>query len=235
MNDLLFIAEIGSNFFGSIGIAKYLMDKAKESGATHAKFQLFKADDLYKPDWEYYSHAKLCELRYDKARVLKDYADSIDIGWFCSVHTKKDIDFLVNLIGVDYIKIKASQCNDHNLIKDATSRGMDVILSNPNSMITSWKGVINLLTTDKYPSKWTDIPFNQLRSRYCDGFSDHTQGIQASLCASMYNNINIFEFHFTDKLLKFGVDETKTPDFCVSKYPEEVSKMISRIKHIKNV
>ena len=148
MNDLIFTAEIGINFFGRVDIAKYLMDRAKWAGATHTKFQLFKADDLYDKSWKYYSHAKKSELTYDTARELKKYADEIGIGWFASVHTKEDIDFLVD-IKAPFIKIKGSQCKDEELLIHAIATGIKTIISHPYSMITAWKVATNLLTTSK--------------------------------------------------------------------------------------
>lgn len=236
VSDLLFVAELGTNFFGSIDIAKYLIDQAKESGATHVKMQLWKADDLYNKSWKWYDYAKLCELDYDTARILKEYADSIDIGWFASVDTPNDIDFLSE-IKCTFIKIKESQHDNMRLIKYAESaKDMFVIISHPEIVHNPDHGLYNLITTKKYPSKWKDIPFGNFSGKTCsvDGFSDHTQGIQASLCAAMYDNIRIFEQHFTAKLFnKFGVDEWQTPDHCVSIYPEQFKEMVEKISHIK--
>jgi len=249
MNDLLFIAEIGSNWFGNIEIAKYLHMKAKESGATHVKYQLFKADELYKPDWEYYKHAKKSELSYDTARILKEHAESIGLGWFASVHTKEDIDFLVD-VKAPFIKIKGSQSRDKELIGYAMAAqypNAKIIISYYNTDFQP-PNAYNLYTTDKYPSKFEDIDFSifgreAAHSSYRNGFSDHTQGIQASLCAAMYDNIYIFERHFTTRLREYDYhktdiewkrhDETKTPDHCVSLYPEQFAEMVRKIKHLK--
>ena len=233
MNDLMFIAELGSNWWGSIDIAKYLIDKAAESGASHIKMQLWKAKELYDESWEWYEHAVLTELSYDDARILKKYTEEKNMQWFASVHTKEDIDFLID-VRAPFIKIKGSQFKDYDLIDYAHNSQdfIEVIASTPDYPFTP-QGTFNLYMTSIYPSKFNDINFKAFKDKYIEGFSDHTQGIQASLCAAMYPNIRIFEFHFTSELLKFGVDETKTPDHCVSKYPEEVSKMISRINHIK--
>ena len=237
MSDLMFVAEISSNWFGSIDVAKYLHKVAKNAGATHVKYQLWKCDDLYKPDWKYYEHAKLCELDYDTARILKKHAESIGLDWFASVHTKEDIDFLVD-VKTPYIKIKGSQSTDGELIDYARRTKIPLIISHygvdyipPNNY--------NLYTTDKYPSKFEDIDFiifgrDSAHSSYRNGFSDHTKGIQASLCAAMYPNIRIFERHFTTFLGdEFTINECGTPDYCVSLYGFEFKKMVDKIRHIK--
>jgi len=203
---------------------------------------LWKADELYKPDWEYYKHAKKSELSYDTARILKEHAESIGLGWFASVHTKEDIDFLVN-VKAPFIKIKASQSKDRYFRKYAIDTNIKVIISHSENFrmstirsvnINSWKmGSGQLITTSKYPSKFSDIPFNQFKNKYISGFSDHTQGIQASLCAAMYSNIRIFERHFSANLEAFDVDWTGTPDYCVSLFPLKFAEMVRKIKHIK--
>ena len=44
------IAEIGVNHNGDINVAKKLIDKAKESGASAVKFQSYKAENLANKD-----------------------------------------------------------------------------------------------------------------------------------------------------------------------------------------
>ena len=231
MFNLIFTAEIGSNWQGNVDVCKYLYDRAKWAGASHVKMQFYPCDELYSKDWEFYEMAKKCELDYDTARILKDYAEEINIGWFASVHTKEDIDFLVD-IKAPYIKIKGSQAGDFSLVEYAHKTNKDVMLSIPDGKYYDIYGTYNLYTTLKYPSEWEDINFGILDK--FDGFSDHTKGIQASLVAAAYPNIFIFERHFTSYLEdKFGVDETKTPDYCVSIYPHEFKEMVDKISHIK--
>ena len=116
MNDLMFCAEIGSNWFGSIDVAKYLHKKAKYAGATHVKYQLFKADDLYDKSWKYYEHAKLCELDYETARILKKQAEQIGLEWVASVYRKEDIEGRVDGKG-PFIKSKNGQAKKKKLIR----------------------------------------------------------------------------------------------------------------------
>ena len=235
MSDLIFTAEIGSNWQGNIEVCKYLYKSAKNSGATHVKMQFYPCDELYSKDWEFYTMAKKCELSYDTARELKEYADEIGIGWFASVHTKEDIDFLVD-IKAPFIKIKGSQIGDWGLIEYAMGQNIDKIGSYPDWKELRWKDSIHLYTTLKYPSKFEDINFKIFKNKICHGFSDHTQGIQASLGAAMLPNIFIFERHFTGWLLEeFKINESGTPDYCVSLYPHQFREMVEKIKIIKNI
>ena len=65
-NDPVFIiAEIGSNHNQDINIAKKLIDVAADAGADAAKFQLFDADELYKPSDDLYEVFTASARDYD--------------------------------------------------------------------------------------------------------------------------------------------------------------------------
>ena len=56
------IAEIGSNWQGDVSLAKKHIKNAKESGATHVKFQMWRAEDIYEstdPDWNQIKKSEL--------------------------------------------------------------------------------------------------------------------------------------------------------------------------------
>ena len=64
------VAEIASNWEGSVAIAKRLIHESKKSGADAVKFQMWRASDLYvgHPDWKI---IKKSELTFEKAKKLK--------------------------------------------------------------------------------------------------------------------------------------------------------------------
>ena len=63
------VAEIASNWEGSLTTAKKLIRESKKSGADAVKFQMWRASDLYKghPDWKI---IKKSELTIDKTKKL---------------------------------------------------------------------------------------------------------------------------------------------------------------------
>ena len=236
MSDLMFVAEIGSNWFGNVEVGKYLMDRAKAAGANFVKMQLWKADELYTdPKWKYFDFVRKVELSYEAAKELKEYADSIGIGWFASVHTKQDIKFLKD-IDAPFIKIKCSQNEDMDLLEYADNTGIKVIMSQEGERSDGAMYLREdiLYTRSKYPSEFKDLDFGELSKEWYDGFSDHSKGIEASLVAAAYPNIRIFERHFTAHLgSEFNLNESGTPDYSVSLYPTEFEKMCKKIRHIK--
>ena len=66
------IAEIGSNWEGSIQKAEKIIKECKKAGADAVKFQMWRANDLYKkshPNWNEISNS---ELTFDKAKQIKN-------------------------------------------------------------------------------------------------------------------------------------------------------------------
>ena len=55
------VAEIASNWEGSVPTAKKLIRESKKSGANAVKFQMWRASDLYKghPDWKMIKKSEL--------------------------------------------------------------------------------------------------------------------------------------------------------------------------------
>ena len=87
------IAEIASNWEGSITKATKLIHEAKKAGADAVKFQMWRANDLYNdthPSWKF---IKKSELTVDKTRKLKAIADKARIEFFCSVFYPDAITF----------------------------------------------------------------------------------------------------------------------------------------------
>lgn len=91
------ISEIGSNWEGDIEKGKLHIKKSKESGATHVKFQMWRAHDLYDSSDPYWEEIQKAELTENVARELKKYADKIGIEWFCSVFYPEAVDILESI------------------------------------------------------------------------------------------------------------------------------------------
>ena len=65
------VAEIGSNWEGSISKANNLIKECKKAGADAVKFQMWRADDLYKKDNPHYKEISKSELTFEKAKKIK--------------------------------------------------------------------------------------------------------------------------------------------------------------------
>ena len=65
------IAEIASNWEGSISKAKKLIFESKKAGANAVKFQMWRANDLYSKENSQWKIIKKSELTFKKAEKLK--------------------------------------------------------------------------------------------------------------------------------------------------------------------
>ena len=73
------VAEIGSNWEGSITTAKKLILECKKAGADAVKFQMWRAKDLYDVSHPNWNDIKKSELEFNKVDKIKKYRDQITI------------------------------------------------------------------------------------------------------------------------------------------------------------
>ena len=188
------IAEIASNWEGSIAKAKKLIQASKNSGADAVKFQMWRASDLYASSHPNWKEIKKSELTYRKIEKLKQTADEIGIEFFCSAFYPEAIEFLEKL-SVKRYKIASRTClmkdpfSKETLQKKATT-GKPVIISmgmggNKKQIkkIFENNNVTFCYCISKYPTPISEI--NWKNAITYDGFSDHTLGITAPLIFCM--------------------------------------------------
>ena len=186
------IAEIGSNWEGSLAIGKKIIKECKNADADAVKFQMWRAEDLY-PSHPLFKKIKKTELSFKNAEKLKNYADSIGIEFFCSVFYPEAVNFLNN-IGVKKFKIASRTCT----LKDPLSlETLDSVNQTRKPVIVSMGMGGNRKFIEKSLLK------NNLKFCYClsdyplkiqkmnwqnaikyDGLSDHTDGIAAPILFS---------------------------------------------------
>ena len=126
------IAEIGSNWEGSVSRAKKIIQKCNEASVDAVKFQMWRTDDLYQ-NHPQYDLIKRSELTFVKAEKLKKFSDDEGIEFFCSPFYPEAVDFLDKL-GVKRFKVASRTCtlNDpHSLetLKKIAETKKPVIIS----------------------------------------------------------------------------------------------------------
>ena len=182
------IAEIASNWEGSISKAKKLILESKKAGVNAVKFQMWRANDLYSiqnPQWEI---IKKSELTFKKAEKLKKYADEQNIEFFCSAFYPEAVDHLES-IGVKKYKIASRTC----LLKDKYSlETLEKVAKTRKPVIISMgmggnkKRIMKIFSKNRktfcyciseYPAPFEKINWKEA-IKY-NGFSDHSLGIDA--------------------------------------------------------
>lgn len=213
---MFFVAEIGSNWEGDVKTACHLIHECKEAGANAVKFQMWRAEDLY--DGKY----KEFELTFDKAKEIKTYCDMIDIEFFCSVFYPEAVEFLEKL-GVKRYKLafRTMVYNDPfrlDIIHAVEKTGKPIIYS--GGSLGLHPDFYRLYCVPEYPTNPDDIEWDKIV--YCDGFSDHTLGIETALrYAKTYPN-KILEKH-----VKLSDQDTQSPDAHFSITTQELAQLIT--------
>ena len=192
-------------------LARELIELAKENGADLVKFQLYDSKKLYGK-----KHKE--ELGFDDARWLFESGKSLGIEVFFSVFDTERVKWCEE-IGVKRYKIAYSQRNNDILIS-TIPKDKFVIVSTPydgaSSELFCAYYTTYLYCVPKYPTQLSDITFTTPDSDYIwdivDGFSDHTNGLDASKIA-LACGAQIIEKHFAiDHHTGVDAEWSMTPD-----------------------
>ena len=133
-----FIAEIGSNFDGSLKRALKLIDIAKECGANAVKFQHYTANSLvsdvgFKKMGQQLGHQKnwtgsvhevydKASLNKDWTRELQQYSKSKGLGFLTSPYSKELIDYTSKFL--DAIKIGSGDITWTEILEYSAKQGL---------------------------------------------------------------------------------------------------------------
>jgi len=234
------IAEIGSNWQGSILIAKKIILECKKADADAVKFQIWRANDLYTKDHLSWNEIKNSELTFEKARKIKEFADEIKIEFLCSVFYPEGVKFL-NKLKVKRFKVASRTC----LFKDPFSKetlGEKAISKKPIIISMGMGGdkekirkiFKNNVKTfcyciSEYPLKFEKIKWKEALK--FDGFSDHTMGITAPIVFSILKRKQNAKNIIIEKHVK--LKNSKGPDTSTSITTEELKEMINHIRIIE--
>lgn len=235
------ISEIASNWNGSIDVAKQMILDSKHAGADYVKFQMWRAEDLYKKSHPNWTEIKRSELTSTKIETLKKYADKHKIGFFCSVFYPDAIDFLEKL---DVPLYKIASRTSVLMDKDSLDT-MKAIAKTKKPVIISMgfggnkekiKKIFRnnrkyfLYCISKYPTSINEIHFQKMLKM--DGFSDHTEGQLAPLIYAVKSN-KLRKTKFIEKHVSIKL--SKGPDKPFSMDMNDFSEMIHNIRLIESM
>jgi len=236
------IAEIGSNWEGSISKAQKIIKKCKKAGADAVKFQMWRAEDLYSKKHPQWDKIKKSELTFGKVKKLKKIADFEKIEFFCSVFYPDAIDVLESL-KVKRYKVASRSC----LFKDPFSKEtLEKYALTKKPIIISMgmggdrKKIERLFSKNKttfcyciseYPLKFTKI--NWKKAINYNGFSDHTLGIDAALLFAILKKQAKAKEIVIEKHVK--LKESKGPDASSSIDTDQLSELVSYVRLIEKI
>ena len=248
-DEFYFIAEIGNNHNGDIGVAKALIDIAKSAGAHCVKFQMRDMDILYrKSDYDEedlgveYTKDLLAKfnLTVEQHRLLKHYASSKNIDYLCTPWDENSVAALEEF-KVPAYKVASADFTNIPLLKALQNTGKPLILSTGMTSTNDFQEVMRFLNDSQspiallhcnstYPAPFADINLRQLEKlkNYCSivGYSGHERGIAITLAAYSMG-ARIIERHVTLDRSMEG------PDHAASLEPEELHALIAGLNEIK--
>lgn len=253
---VMIIAEAGVNHNGSLELAKQLAREAKEAGADYVKFQTYRTENIVthnakkaeyqlkntKQNDSQFSMLKKLELSYEDFKELKIYCDNIGIKFLSTAFDFESIDFL-NEIGIDFWKIPSGEITNRPYLEKVSKMNMPIVLSTGMSNLEEIRQAISVLTnggckeisilhcTTQYPTPIAECNLNVIDTLKEEfnlkvGYSDHTEGIFASVIA-VAKGARIIEKHFTlDRNLE-------GPDHKASLEPHELKEMVDKIRDVE--
>ena len=236
------VAEIASNWEGSVTKAKKLIKECKKAGADAVKFQVWRAADLYNEKHPNWKAIKKSELTFKKAEKLKKYADEQNIEFFCSVFYPEGVNCLESL-GVKKYKIASRTCllNDKyslETLESVARTRKPVIIS--MGMGGNKKRIVKIFSKNKitfcyciseYPTPFKKI--NWKEAMKYDGFSDHSIGIVAPFLFALLKKQTSVKQIIIEKHVK--LKNSKGPDASTSITTESLKELISNIRSIERL
>lgn len=252
------IAEVGSNFDGSLERARMLVDLAIESGADAVKFQTFGANQLvseegfknqkvgYQAQWKdsVINVYKKAEFPREWHREIAEYSVEKGIAFFSSPYDFEGVDLLEEL-DVPAYKIGSGDLGYLKLIRYIAERGKPIIVAAGAATMPEVDSAIRVIKeagNDKivllqcvtnYPASFENINvrvIEMFRKRYdvLVGYSDHTPGSVVAMATVALGGCMI-EKHFTDDKSRPG------PDHPFAMDGNDFRKMVDDVRLMEKV
>lgn len=250
------IAEAGVNHNGDFGRALELIHVAKECGADSVKFQTYRTENLVtaaSPKAQYqlettlrgesqFEMLKKLELDVGAFARLAEECQKADITFLSTPYGVEDIDLLESLDTPAY-KIASALSVEPLLLERAAATGKPVLLSTGMCTLEECRAgvdtlrnagcddIVALQCTTDYPSRLEDANLRAIAGLRETlgvpvGYSDHTQGLTATIAAVALGACAI-ERHFTlDRSLP-------GPDHSASSDPAEMRELVGKVRDVE--
>lgn len=253
---MLIIAEAGVNHNGDINLAKKLIEQAAKAGADVVKFQTFKANSCVsvsakKAKYQLETTAKeesqlemikKLELSYESHFELMKHCKKHGIAFLSTPFDLESVEFLRGL-DLPYFKIPSGEITNLPYLKAVAKCKKKVLLSTGMANLGEIEAALTILRKNgtrnitllhcntEYPTPFEDVNLNALKTlkeafKLEVGYSDHTEGIVASLGAVALGAV-VIEKHFTlDKTME-GPDHRASLEF------EELKALCKGIRELE--
>lgn len=241
------IAEGGLTNWGDVNLAKQQVDMAMAAGVDAIKFQAQSTEDLVSryesPYW--YRRLKYKELTYEDLIELRNYCSIRNIDFFVTAHTQKDLDFIVDVLDVPFVKVGSGESVNAAFLEQVATKGKPVMISfgmhaSMNEIERSIQvleqggcnEIIIMHCNTVYPTPLDIVDLGaikkmQQRFTYPVGYSDHTIGWHVPTAAAALG-AKVIEKH-----ISFDKQDKRSLDCAVSCEPDDLKQMVSHIRDIE--
>ncbi len=253
------IAELGSNHNGDMDIAKKMIDAAKEAGANCVKFQSWSKDSIFSRkayednyfladdyrDRDDYTMEEIVEeysISEQELLEMKKYSDKLGIDCTSTPFSEKEVDFLVDEMNTEFIKIASMDVNNYPFIDYIAKKNLPIVLSTGLSTLSEINNAIETIENagnnkivilhcvSIYPPEDDEINLCNIDTlsgmyEYPVGFSDHTLGTAIPI-AAIAKGACMIEKHFT-------LDQTMEGwDHKISTTPDELREIVNGARKV---
>ncbi len=227
------IAETGINHNGDVGMAKKLIDMAKECEADAVKFQKRTIDIVYtkkmldsprQSPWGTTQREQKegLELSKDEYDEINTYCKGKNIYWFASAWDEKSQEFL-RQYDLPFNKIASAMLTHKNLVEMVAEEGKHTFISTGMSNFEQIDRVVNIfekkdcpytvmhcVTVYPCPDEWCNLQMIEVfKNRYgCPvGYSGHENGVLPTILAVASGAVAV-ERHITLDRSMYGSDQS---------------------------
>ncbi len=250
------IIEIGVNHNGDLDLARTMVREIAARGGDIVKFQAFIAEEeisIHADKANYQKDttgddgtgqlemAKALELSHHQLTTMRDFCAQMQMPFLCTAFESKSLEFLLNGLGVQAIKIASSEVTHHPFLAEIARSGVGMILSTGASTLEEAAAAVRVIEqarpnpelvllhcVSEYPAPLHEVNLRAMDTMarafgYPVGYSDHTTGIIAPITAAAMGACAV-EKHFT-------MDRTMDgPDHRASIEPPELTAMVEGMR-----
>ena len=254
------VAEAACNHMCDVGLAKKMIDEAKDAGVDAIKFQTYKAERLVceeaKTYWNYSTQAKsqfeyyknLDKFDWREYKELFTYARQKELIAFSTPFDVESASML-HEVGAPLFKIASCDLLDIRLLRHVARFGKPMIMSTGGSELSEIQKTVEVVLNEgcselvlmvctlSYPALNTDahlkriITFKKLFPELIIGYSDHTKPDEYMMIPSMAVALGA-------KVIEkhFTLDRTLTGSgHAFSVNPQDLRKMVINIRVAEEV
>jgi len=249
---IVFIAEVGINHNGDMGICKRLIDVAADSGCDAVKFQKRDINQVYTQNfldgprespWGNTQRAQKEGLEFSKQQYdeIANYCANKGIEWFASAWDINSQDFL-RQFDCKFNKIASAMIVHQDLLRMVAEEGKHTFISTGMSTYQDIQKAVDIFrdancsfelmhTISTYPMRNEDANLrliNTLRDRYqCNvGYSGNEVGLAISYAAAAMG-ITSLERHITLDRAMYGSDQSASIE------PNGLRQLIGAVRKIE--